>query len=779
MPDGTSITRTFTYNTVTGRLATDNGPNHLTGNTGSDNYTYTYDYAGNQVKESRVHKTSATSGTLTLETRSTYDHAGRNSGLYHKINTNAEKQLASYSYDFRDRLINRTLQPFFNGDNWVAHQSIDYAYNEQNWLTSINGPSSFAALSQDAIQLCNSNPTTPNPAEGPDYDPNSNDLFKLDLYYEAPGFTFGSSTGQRNGNISQLVWQIRGRERQGYSVQYDYLNRLTTAYYADINAAGVATTDNKFQENITYSDARGNVSTNTRNGLYKTTGSASCFTLGQIDNMSYTYNTGTNRLQKIADTAPTGGSGNPQRNAGFNPGSASGSATYAYDANGNMTSDPYKAIGLSYNHLNLPKLFDFGSGKTIAVLYDHTGKKLRKTVKPNASTTDYTQDYVNGLEYRTTGSGGSLTLESINHAEGRITPNGANYQYEYVIKDHLGNARITFADLNANSVIDVPGDILQENHYYPFGMNMNYGWLNNTSLVDTRYQYNGKELNDDYGLNLSDYGARWYDGSVGRWWSVDPMAESPDQIGINPFHYTFNNPISFNDPDGLKGTNEYVHDAETNQYVQVGTKGGDETDYIYGGTIRQDEFGNVTQVSYNTSIGNTQEVNVEHTRLMDVAGGGWTEMIDRQPGTATSVYHAMASGAINTFDDPFTFAAAGVFKGLAKVAIGSLAGSAERGLAMGGIEAANGLKITGFTKHGVDRAIGSVGRSGVKPSAILDALKNPLAISNVVTDQLGRQSQRFIGRFGEVVVNPQTGRIISINPTSSSKAAKLLKQLGQ
>lgn len=99
--------------------------------------------------------------------------------------------------------------------------------------------------------------------------------------------------------------------------------------------------------------------------------------------------------------------------------------------------------------------------------------------------------------------------------------------------------------------------------------------------------------------------------------------------------------------------------------------------------------------------------------------------------------------------------------------------------AKGGAKTTNGLKITGFTSHGMDRAIGSFGRTGVKPDAILDALKNPLKINNVVIDQLGRQSQRFIGQFGEVVINPQTGKIISVNPTSSSKAAKLLKQLGQ
>ncbi len=99
---------------------------------------------------------------------------------------------------------------------------------------------------------------------------------------------------------------------------------------------------------------------------------------------------------------------------------------------------------------------------------------------------------------------------------------------------------------------------------------------------------------------------------------------------------------------------------------------------------------------------------------------------------------------------------------------------AEAG-AKGGIQTANGIKITGFAKHGLDRAI----ERGVKPNTIFDAIKNPLKTGNVVTDQLGRQSQRFVGQFGEVVINPQTGKIISVNPTSSSKAAKLLKQSGQ
>jgi hypothetical protein len=61
----------------------------------------------------------------------------------------------------------------------------------------------------------------------------------------------------------------------------------------------------------------------------------------------------------------------------------------------------------------------------------------------------------------------ALTVDAIYHAEGRITPNGAAWRYEFNIKDHLGNTRLTFADVNNNKIVDVPEDILQENHYYP------------------------------------------------------------------------------------------------------------------------------------------------------------------------------------------------------------------------------------------------------------------------------------------------------------------------
>jgi RHS repeat-associated protein len=70
-----------------------------------------------------------------------------------------------------------------------------------------------------------------------------------------------------------------------------------------------------------------------------------------------------------------------------------------------------------------------------------------------------------------------------------------------------------------------------------------------TVAPDNDYRYNGKELNEDYGIGLHDYGARWYDAAIGRWNAVDPVAELA--MDLTPYRYSFNDPINFFDPNGL------------------------------------------------------------------------------------------------------------------------------------------------------------------------------------------------------------------------------------
>ncbi|WP_148267911.1 RHS repeat domain-containing protein [Flavobacterium branchiophilum] len=295
----------------------------------------------------------------------------------------------------------------------------------------------------------------------------------------------------------------------------------------------------------------------------------------------------------VFDTPPT--------YMGFNDGNTQND-DFEYDNNGNMTVDKNKDIkNITYNHLNLPTKILFGNSNYITYLYTASGQKMEKIVYENNDRT--TTDYINGFQYKITDAG--CVLEFFPHAEGYIKPNGSSYKYIFNYNDHLGNVRLSYSDTNNNGSI-VNSEILEENHYYPFGLK-HRGYNANSLQPNYKYKYNEKEYQDELGLYFYDYGARNYDPAIGRWMNIDPLAEKMRRW--SPYCYAYDNPMRFVDPDGMKPVDWYLNKFTGNVTWKEGT--GDKFGYVnlgyaWGSTdVNGNRFlmdGETKKISYNGKV---------------------------------------------------------------------------------------------------------------------------------------------------------------------------------
>ena len=477
--------------------------NHLGGYTSTDNKL---DFSGKTLYTISKHKRNSGSTELVIKEDFTYSAQDRLLTHTHQINGGTAQLLADNTYDALGQLESKKTGNISGN----PLQKVDFNYNIRGWLTRIN---KIEDLQQST-------------------DPR--DLFAFKINYDQVDWDANAAKALYNGNIAETKWisgsDVNGIVR-GYGYQYDKLNRLKEAIY---QTPSLTDNQNYFGESMDY-DKNGNINHLWRKNIAGTTANPY---VGGMDDLTYEYkNDNSNQLAKVTESL----AGND--NEGFIDGNKTGN-DYEYDANGNLISDKNKNItGIEYNQLNLPKKITFGTGNTIEYIYNAAGQKLEKIVKEGAITT--TTNYLGGFQYK------NDVLEFFPTTEGYVKNDNGALSYVFQYKDHLGNIRVSYAQNSTTHVLE----IIDENNYYPFGLK--HKGYNDYVETNNKYKYNGKELQDELQLNVYDYGARNYDPALGRWMNIDPLIEL--MRDNSTYSYSFNNPVSFVDDEGLIPLPQIVH----------------------------------------------------------------------------------------------------------------------------------------------------------------------------------------------------------------------------
>lgn len=140
------------------------------------------------------------------------------------------------------------------------------------------------------------------------------------------------------------------------------------------------------------------------------------------------------------------------------------------------------------------------------------------------------------------------TGQNVNHEKltGTITIADAGYVYVYLSNEEgVGAYEVYFDDFR---VTQTKSPIIQSDDYYPYGLTFNSHRREN-SLPQHYLFNNGSELEGELDLGWYNTIFRNYDPRIGRFIQIDPLADFFP--GITPYSFAFDNPILYNDPDGL------------------------------------------------------------------------------------------------------------------------------------------------------------------------------------------------------------------------------------
>lgn len=446
-------------------------------------------------------------------------------------------------------------------------QGIDYTYTIHGWLKAVNH------------QLLN---ITTDPAQdGAAQSQTARDAFGMALGYYAGDYqrtgspldashtsTLNPAAGKSlyNGNIGSWASNIlypatatgNHRTLTGYQYTYDELNRLLTASF---RVGASYTSNNEYYASYTYL-ANGNIN----GALVRAAGGSY-----SMDNLTYNYQAGTNRLRHVTDAFTTTPTALDVENQPVD--------NYQYDAIGNLVRDNQQLTTISWTPYGKVKQVNKDNGTYTKFMYDAAGNRVRK-IQTNTSGLITTHYYVRDASgnimavYRSVSdTPGEIRLSEIpiygSDRLGRYTlnipitspPAGGTPglftrklgDRQYELKDHLGNVRVVLTDVKLSTLTgNTPGTFRPEvtgtYNYYPFGMDQ----PGRTWGEKYRYGFNGKEKDDngEWGNTAYDYGFRIYNPSIGRFLSVDPLTKSYPML--TPYQFASNRPIDGVDLDGLE-----------------------------------------------------------------------------------------------------------------------------------------------------------------------------------------------------------------------------------
>jgi RHS repeat-associated protein len=428
-----NYTYSISYYDAKGRVIQSKATN-ITG--GTDVSTTQYSWAGQPlVSVMRQERQGSNAQNTTIVSRNIYDDLGRLSRVEKKISNTlvdegamtAYKATLTNEYDKLGQLKVKNLSPDQSTAGPLEKEK--YEYNIRGWLLGMN---------RDYAR-----------------DENLDNYFGFDLGYDKTANNLIANMSylapQYTGNITGTVWKSRGDgEKRMYDFTYDRANRLTGADFNQYtNSTFNKTASVDFSVSGLAYDANGNIASMNQKGLRL---GVSPF----IDQLTYAYIPGTNKLKAVTDAA----NDNTSTLGDFKYDAGTKTATdYVYDDNGNLISDANKKISsIQYNYLNLPQLITITGKGTIAYTYDAGGNKLKKVTTDNSTsgkTITTTTDYISGFVYesKTTLPADANSpdyagvLQFTGHEEGRIRLKPvegavpAKFVFDYFLKDHLGNVR--------------------------------------------------------------------------------------------------------------------------------------------------------------------------------------------------------------------------------------------------------------------------------------------------------------------------------------------------